>query len=156
MAKTAKVSREDLFSTLTDDELGELAESREQKFLEIEGEAEPVAFFDWFALEAAEAEDESNSANEIREYHISDAAAVHVEADEWVPFGIVGLTGRLTNYEETGADGTLFIDLTRVTDDDAVVVFVPNDTVTSRLTKNTKPRKLEDSYRELMETLSDA
>jgi ankyrin repeat protein len=94
-------------------------------YLSIEGQAQPVALFDWFALGDDEDNDESDLASQVWEYHIPTGPVTErVEREEWAPFGIVGMTGSMDSFEEMGVDGTLFLDLTGAGDGDAPVVYI--------------------------------
>jgi hypothetical protein len=93
--------------------------------LVLDGSAQPVTVFDWYRLQDEEQDDEHDHAMQIWEYHIDpDVARARVQAQQWIPFGVVGLLDAGEGFEEIAVDGTLFLDLTRATDTDAPVIYM--------------------------------
>jgi hypothetical protein len=121
-------------------------------YLDVEGEHEAVACFDWLALERAEEDDESTEASQIWEYHIHEGLQEPVEQYKIVPFGIVGMTASFDSYEETSTYGTLFVINSRAKDGDAPVLLIPNDSTIHRLTENDEPRELPLTFQQLLAT----
>ncbi len=135
------------FESVVDGVLGEFRD--EIVWLEIEGEYEPVALFDWFDLLDAREQDEGNDATAIEEYHVMGAP------EEFVPIGVVGLSTRY--FAESTADGTLFLAVQQADEyGDAPVVFLPNQSTVARLTENDSPRILELSFKNLIDTQEDS
>ena len=93
--------------------------------LVLDRSAHPVTVFDWYRLQDEEQADEHDHAMQIWEYHIDpDMARARVEAQQWIPFGVVGLLDAGEGFEEIAVDGTLFLDLTRATETDAPVIYM--------------------------------
>lgn len=130
------------FQKLVGTTLAKLA--MEDASLELEGTLQPIAFFDWYGLLDAEANDENVHAQQIWEYHIASGEVTKLVEDKaWVPLGVVGMTGAMDSYEEMSTNGTLFLDLARATDTDAFVWWVKTDGERVEL----------ESYTALMKTL---
>jgi hypothetical protein len=96
--------------------------------LVVDGSVEAVTVFDWYQLQDEEEDDEHDHASQIWAYHIDPRVAeARVEAEEWIPFGVVGLLDAGEGFEEIGVHGTLYLDLTRAGDADAPVVYVRSE-----------------------------
>jgi Ankyrin repeats (3 copies) len=110
----------------------------------VDGSVEAVTIFDWYTLQDEEEDDEHDYATQIWDYHIDpDVAQARVEAQEWIPFGVVGLLDGGEGFEEIGARGTLYLDMTRATDADAPVAHVQSEP---------RAQSLIVSFRELIAT----
>lgn len=134
------------FEEVVDTILGEFKD--EIVWLEIEGEYESVALFDWFELLDEREQDESNDATVIEQYHVMGAP------EEFVPIGVVGLS--TPYFAESATYGTLFLAVQKAEYEDAPVVFIPNQSTIARLTEDDSPRILELSFKELIDTQEDS
>lgn len=91
--------------------------------LELGSDAEAVTAFDCFDL----VEKDSDHVADIYEYDVPLALREKVEDGSWVPVAVIGLWGPARSFQETGVRGTLFLDATRATADDAPLLFVETD-----------------------------
>lgn len=132
----------DVFDAINRGKLGALV--GKDAYLEIDGEKQPIAAFDWYAFQDDEENDESTYASEIWEYHIPPDLEDRVKAEALIPFAIVGMTGSGDSYEEMGVDGTLFLDLSRAKGADAPVLYAAGD----------EPRDVAKSFVAFLEGLT--
>lgn len=119
---------------VSEDEARELYEENLEPFrkfihqeamVKLAGEEEDISIFDWFELiedaeEASPVDEEEDEvdvtarADQIRENYLDEAARERVEALEWVPFAMVGVSGGAwaeEGFDEGVARGVLVFDV---------------------------------------------
>lgn len=120
------------------------AAEQPQVRLWLEGAEQSVTLFDWYQLKDEEERDEHTRASQVWAFQVEPGEAERrMEREEWIPFGAVGLSGEAGDLAEIPPGGTLFLDLTEGSNNDAPVWLVNRG----------EARRLNDSFRALMSRL---
>jgi hypothetical protein len=123
--KAAKSTARAAFEKITGGKLKKLVGKK--SYLPIGGAKQPVALFDWFVFLDEAEDDEHEYVDQLREYHVTGKAEAQVDAERWIPLGVVGMTGSLDSYAEIGVAGTLYVDLSAAKGNDAPVIFATQE-----------------------------
>ena len=99
----------------------------EEAHVSLRGQRRPVAFFDWPQLVVDGANDLSEHASTIAQYHVAPTLEDLVAQHQLVPIGVVGMTGTLDSFAEEMTDGTLYVDLRETNKGDAPVLYQEGD-----------------------------